>query len=182
MGSIFFTIIIFSLIPPTQKIREQIKNTTKIEELIMLEWFCRQSPMEALRGRGLSVPIFPSGAVSFLFIGPSFGQGRDCKVSPVLCILQAFSFKTYIFLKYTPLVVDTPVDDAHLTPPLSITPFSSYTHFLHQKPGLIVDTPVDDTFRRFDTPPQGLMTGSSHMSRWGSPGPPPPPSRSSPCR
>jgi hypothetical protein len=40
-----------------------------------------------------------------------------------------------------PFVVDTP---AHLTPlPLSMTPFSSYTHVLH--PGLVVDTPLSMT-------------------------------------
>ncbi len=36
---------------------------------------------------------------------------------------------------------------------LSMTPFSSCSHVLHQKPGLVVDTPplVDDAFRRFLT-------------------------------
>ncbi len=44
------------------------------------------------------------------------------------------------------IMVPPPVDDAHLTP-LSMTPFTSCTHVLQQKPGLDVDTPlVDDAF------------------------------------
>ncbi len=39
-----------------------------------------------------------------------------------------------------PLVLDNP-------PPLSMTPFSPYSHVLHQKPGLVVDPPhVVDAF------------------------------------
>ncbi len=42
------------------------------------------------------------------------------------------------------------------TPPLTMTPFSSYTHVLHQKSGLVVDTPSPCRWRIsaiFDTPP-----------------------------
>ncbi len=46
---------------------------------------------------------------------------------------------------FYPLVVDTSLS---MTPNLSMAPFSSYTHILHQKPGLVVDTSflVDNVF------------------------------------
>ncbi len=60
-------------------------------------------------------------------------------------------------------------------PPLSLTPFSSYTHILHQKPGLVFDTapcrwrisailtppPVDDAFALSMT-----RRRYNHLKRW----------------
>ncbi len=53
--------------------------------------------------------------------------------------------RNLLIIAYLPIVVYTP---------LSMTPFSSCTHVLHQKPGLNIDLPpVDDAFQRFLTPP-----------------------------
>ncbi len=58
-------------------------------------------------------------------------------------------FKNPHFPLPPPLVVDTA---------LSLTPFSSHTHVLHQKPGLVVDIPlVDDVFALSTTKGGGIF-------------------------
>ncbi len=83
---------------------------------------------------------------------------KEPLVRAVLIFLVAGMYKK-IYSMGSAFLVLPPVPKRHSThltppPPLSITPFSSYTHVLHQNQGLSLTPPlVDDAFRRFLTPP-----------------------------